>query len=111
MRRAYQINPELREVRRRDAAAAANRPEERVRRSAAAKAQGFAAIGRSHRTPESFERGRRRHSEARLRGIPGELHDLYRELRRKKLTAAEARAVVLAHHERDMARFRARFCQ
>lgn len=61
-------------------------------------------------TPEARARRRQSMSDRKLSWCPPELRDEYRRLRRKKnLPASEAREIVLAQHERDMARFRERF--
>jgi hypothetical protein len=49
-------------------------------------------------------------SNTKLADIPPHLRNEYRELsQRKHFSAAEARAIILAQHERDMERFRAKF--
>lgn len=58
-------------------------------------------------TPEDYKRGAARCAETKLAWCPPELRDAYRDLLyRKKLKAAEARELILAQHEKDMAGFR-----
>lgn len=57
--------------------------------------------------PEVRARAARTHSERRMAWCPRELREDYRRLvYSKKLRAAEAREIILAQHEKDMATFR-----
>jgi len=58
-------------------------------------------------TPESYKRAGRTLSENRMAWCPRELRDQYRDLTvRKKIRAPQARAIILAQHEKNMADFR-----
>lgn len=62
---------------------------------------------RASLTPEAMERRARAASATKLAWCPPELRDEYRRLiYSKRLPSAEAREIVLAQHERDMANFR-----
>jgi len=58
------------------------------------------------RTPEGNARMARMQTERKLAHIPPEVRDDYRELRKAKVSVAEATASVLALHEERMAAFR-----
>lgn len=65
--------------------------------------------GVAARTPEDFAKAGRARTETTIGWCPPELRDEYRRLVKvKHMTSAEARAVIMAQHERDMARFRNR---
>ena len=75
--------------------------------AAAAKAKQTWRIATQYITAEHRERGRRTQIETKIGHIPAEVRDLYYDLtRRKKISAAEATALVLEHHETEMQRFR-----
>lgn len=107
--RALALNPELRESRREAGRKGANLPGERQRRSVAAKAQNLSKIGRSARDSLSFEKLSRSVSATRMAWCPPELRDEARRLTAgKRLPLAEVKEIILAQHERDIARFRAK---
>ena len=80
----------------------------RQRRSDTAKAIGLYRIGMPHAlTAEAIAHRGRKISDQRMAWCPRELRDEYRHLvRSKRLPAAEARVIILAQHEQDMAKFR-----
>jgi len=58
-------------------------------------------------TPEDYQRAVKRSAETKLGWCPAELRDEYRNLvNRKRYKAAEAKAIILDQHAKDMADFR-----
>ena len=90
-RKAFKLNPDLRE-RQRLASAEFNRS-----------GKMRALAGEKARRVQIWQYSAR----ARATALPKEVRDLYRDLRMvKRIPAAEARALAMAHHDQQLARFR-----
>lgn len=82
-------------------------PKMRAAATEAAKRSGAWRKAAAAVTPEDYARAVKRSAETRLGWCPAELRDEYRELvYRRKFKAAEAREIILAQHEKNMAAFR-----
>lgn len=68
-------------------------------------------LGHRSRSPECLKRIGRSRTETLLAWCPRELRDEYRRLLRKRVKAAEAKEMILAQHEKDMAAFRRRLME
>lgn len=111
IRRGLMEHPERKAAARERIRAAGKLPHARKARSEAAKKARFwekgnaALVGNT----EAIARRAKAQSATKLAWCPAELRGEYRRLRRsKKLTAAEAREIILAQHATDMERFRNR---
>lgn len=101
------MRPELGQARREFITAMNKTDAARKRAGEQAKRLDLPSIGKAHLTPECWKRGAKTLEERRLGHIPPELRGEYRHLiQKKRCTAKEAAAIVLAHHEKQMAQFR-----
>lgn len=107
LRLAFRTRPEIAEGRRRWLTELNQTPEARARSGEQASKCRLWEYGQAGQTPEARQRQVKTMTENRLAGIPEEVRPLYRELTKvRRLKAAEAREIALAHHEAQMARFR-----
>lgn len=107
LRRKMQSDPEY--MQRVIALARANvaRPEHRQKLTEAARRSGAWRKALAATTPESYLLAARRAAETKLSWCPPEYRDEYRRLTStKRMRAHEAKAIILAQHEKDMAEFR-----
>lgn len=82
-------------------------PKQREAAREASKRSGAWRVAAAAITPEHRAKGAKRLSEQRLAWCPRELREEYRRLvYTKKVKAAEAREIILAQHEKNMAAFR-----
>lgn len=90
-RKAFRLNPELRERQRRASAEFNRTPQMRAVSAAVARKSKIWQFSAA----------------ARAAALPKEVRELYRDLRRiKRIPAAEARALVMAYHDKLLATFR-----
>jgi hypothetical protein len=108
LRLAMAANPELREARRRGGIASANLPGERERRAKLCAERRLWELGTAARTEETFAKIGRSTSERRMAWCPRELRDDARRLIRQNFKLADVKEIILAQHETNMARFRAK---
>ena len=107
LRRKMQEDPAYLEVIRAQARANAARPEHRRMLTEAAKRSGAWRKALAATTPESYKLAGARSADTKLSWCPPELRADYHALTNSKgLLAAEARAIILAQHEKNMADFR-----
>lgn len=107
LRRKMQSDPEY--MQRVIALARANvaRPEHRQKLTEAAKQSGAWRKALAATTPESYQLAATRAAETKLAWCPLEYRAEYRRLKdTKRMRAHEAKAIILAQHEKDMAEFR-----
>lgn len=107
LRRKMQSDPEY--MQRVIALARANvaRPEHRQKLTEAAKQSGAWRKALAATTPESYQLAATRAAETKLSWCPPEYRAEYRRLKdTKRMRAHEAKAIILAQHEKDMAEFR-----
>lgn len=107
VRRSYQLNPELRVIRRASAVKNARDPEINARRSAAARRDRLWEKGVAARTPETYAKIAATQRAASLAWCPPHLREDYRRMMRcQRFKAAEARSLILEQHEAEMRRWR-----
>lgn len=109
LKRRYQIDPTYREKVRDHMRDLHNRPEIKQAASERAKANRLSQIGKVAflADPEARERLGRSVRDSRLSWCPPELRSLYTELvKGKRIPSHEAREIIFAQHEHDMAVFR-----
>lgn len=107
LRRKMQSDPEY--MQRVIALARANvaRPDHRQKLTEAAKRSGAWRKALAATTPESYQLAATRAAETKLAWCPREYRAEYRRLKdTKRMRAHEAKAIILAQHEKDMAEFR-----
>lgn len=105
LRRRYEIDPALRELRR--ATGGCRSEKGRKALSERAKREKLWERGRAAFTPETFKKRGATIRAKRLAHIPAEYRDLYMELRKKyRVPVADALAAVEQQQESDLARFR-----
>jgi len=87
------------------------RPEHRQKLTEAARKSGAWRKALAATTPESYQLAADRAADTKLAWCPPEYRDEYRRLKdSKRLRAHEAKSIILAQHEKDMAEFRKRLC-
>ncbi len=107
VKQVFALRPELVQARRQFMTALNKTDKARKRAGEQARRIGLGAIGQACLTPECWKRGAKTLEEKRLGHIPPELRDEYRYLvNKKRCTAKEATAIILAQHEKNMADFR-----
>lgn len=106
VKRAYATRPDYRDRHRKAMLAHNQSPEHRQRASDRAKEMRIWEMGHKAITPDIVARRSRKASSTRLRGVPSGYHNLYRALRKKHLSVAEATNACIEQERVDVERLR-----